>query len=204
VPSRGGPVCCTADPDFVAGPVDQEAVETRADVLVYTSMELTEALRIVGPIRAQLTVSSDAPDTDIVARLVDVWPDGRATSIQEGALRLRYRDGYLRPLMLDPGRRYAVSVDMRGIAYLVRQGHRLRLQVTSSSFPRLERNLNTGAEFNATETQIRVAHNRIYHTPEAPSYLELYALPDASGRESPPGSIRTVVAVEDGAAKGDE
>ena len=94
-------------------------------------------LSSAGPLRAHLTVSSDALDTNIVLRLVHVWPDGRATSIQEGALRLRYRDGFLRPRLMEPGQRYDVSVDIRSIAYMLPQGHRLRLHVTSSSFPRL-------------------------------------------------------------------
>ena len=184
VPSRGGPVCCTGEADLVAGPAEQREVESREDVLVYTSPVLSEDLRIAGPLRARLTISSDAADTDIVARLVDVWPDGRATSIQEGALRLRYRNGFERPELMEPGREYAVTVDMRAVAYQVRRGHRLRLQVTSSNFPRLERNLNTGAPSNAAETRMRVARNRVLHAPDTPSFLELYVL------GGPPGAVR--------------
>ncbi len=173
VPSRGGPVCCTGDSRDQPGPADQSDVEVRDDVLVYTSAPLAADLRIAGPLRAHLTVSSDAPDTDLVLRLVHVWPDGRATGIQEGALRLRYRDGFQNPRLMTPGQRYDVTVDMRSIAYMLPRGHRLRLQVTSSSFPRLERNLNTGASNNAAETRVVVALNRIHHSPEALSYLEL-------------------------------
>lgn len=173
VPSKGGPACCTGEPEDPAGPAEQSAVEARDDVLVYTTEPMAEDLRIAGPLRARLTVSSDAPDTDLVARLVHVWPDGRATGIQEGALRLRYRDGFLKPSLLAPGRRYAVTVDMRAIAYMIPQGHRLRLHLTGSSFPRLERNLNTGAANNADETRSRVAQSRVHHDPQALSYLEL-------------------------------
>lgn len=176
VPSRGGPTCCTGDPAIAPGPADQADVEARKDVLVYTSEPLVEDLRIAGPLRATLSFASDAPDTDLVARLVDVRPDGTAINIQEGALRLRYRDGYASPALLEPGRIYRVTVEMRDIAYRVPAGHRLRLQVTSSSFPRLERNLNTGAPSNAAETLVRIANNRVYHSLEAPSYLELFVL----------------------------
>ena len=123
-----------------------------------------------------MTVSSSAPDTDLVLRLVHVWPNGRATNIQEGALRLRYRDGFAQPRLMEPGRRYEATVDMRSIAYLLPQGHRLRLHVTSSSFPRLERNLNTGAPNNAEESRIEVATTRVHHAPDAPSYVELAVL----------------------------
>jgi putative CocE/NonD family hydrolase len=122
-------------------------------------------------------VSSDAPDTDLVARLVDVFPDGRAIGIQEGALRLRYRDGFEHPVMMRPGERYEATVDMRAIAYAFAPGHRLRLQVTSSSFPRLERNLNTGAANNSAETAMRVATNRVWHDASGGSRLVLYVLP---------------------------
>lgn len=176
VPSRGGPVCCTGDPAIGAGPVDQSDVESRNDVLVYTSDVLATDLRIAGPLKAVLSFSSDAPDTDLVARLVDVRPDGTAINIQEGALRLRYRDGFDEPKMMESDRIYTVAVPMRDIAYRVRKGHRLRLHVTSSSFPRLERNLNTGAPLNAAETDTRVAVNSIHHSTQWPSYLELHSL----------------------------
>src|SRR5262249_18025763 len=136
VPSVGGPFCCTDDPSQRSGPVDQAHVEQRRDVLVYTSVPLASPLRIAGPLHASLLVSASAPDTDFIARLVDVWPDGRATSIQEGALRARYRDGIDKPRLLEPDRPASLRVDMRSIAYTLPAGHRLRLQVTSSSFPR--------------------------------------------------------------------
>jgi uncharacterized protein len=179
VPSRGGPVCCTGDPQTRPGPVEQAEVESRQDVLVYTSAPLEDDLRIAGPLHAKVTVSSSALDTDLVARLVHVWPDGRATSVQEGALRLRYREGLTRPRLLKPGEAVQVTVDMRSIAYLIPRGHRLRLQITSSCFPRLERNLNTGAPSNAHESRVVVAHNRIHHGPSGLSWLELPVLPPA-------------------------
>lgn len=183
VPSRGGPLCCAGDPAQRSGPVDQGDVEKRDDVLVYTSAPLTEPLRIAGPLRAQLVVASSAPDTDFVARLVHVWPDGRATNIQEGALRARYRDGVDMPRPMTPGTRYVLAVPMRSIAYLVPRGHRLRLDITSSSFPRLERNLNTGGR-NYDESTPEKAVNRVFHGGDAVSFVELPVLdtpaPDSS------------------------
>ncbi len=176
VPSRGGPVCCTGNPADRAGPIDQKDVEARDDVLVYTSAVLRAPLRIAGPLRAVLEVSSSAVDTDFVARLVDVWPDGRATNIQEGALRARYRLGIDRPTPLEPDRPVVLNVDMRSIAYGLAIGHRLRLDIASSSFPRLERNLNTGGD-NARATRPVSARNRVRHGGAAASYVELPLLP---------------------------
>jgi putative CocE/NonD family hydrolase len=174
VPSRGGAACCTGDPHAVTGAVDQSEIERRDDVLVYTSQPLAQELRIAGPLKATLTISSDVMDTDLVARLVDVRPDGTALNIQEGALRLRYRDGVPARLMV-PGQEYTVTVDMRSIAYRVARGHRLRLDVSSSSFPRLERNLNTGGD-NYTATRSRVATNRLLHGGDAQAFVELPVL----------------------------
>lgn len=175
-PSRGGPVCCTGLPNDPPGPAEQTEVETRADVLVYTSAPLAQPLRFAGPLKAHLTVSSNASDTDLVARLAHVFPDGRSIGIQEGALRLRYRDAITAPRPLEPGKRYTVDVDMRALAYAIPAGHRLRLQVTSSAFPRLERNLNTGTD-NAAETRVVVAVNHIHHGGAAESWIELPVLP---------------------------
>jgi len=163
VPSRGGPLCCTGDPAEVSGPADQREVESRNDVLVYTSPPLRDGLRMAGPLKAELYVSSSALDTDMVVKLVHVRPDGTAINIQEGALRMRYRDGFTNPKRMQPHQVYRVLVDLRAIAYYLPPGHRFRLQVTSSNFPRLERNLNTGGN-NFDETTGVVALNRVYTT----------------------------------------
>lgn len=180
VPTRGGPVCCTGDADIRSGPVDQRDVETRDDVLVYTSAPLSAPLRIVGPLRAHLVVSSSARDADFIARLVDVWPDGRAINIQEGGLRARYRNGIDEPRLLVAGEPATLDVDMRDIAWYLPAGHRLRLDIASSSFPRLERNLHSGGR-NADESTGSIATNRIHHDTTHPSYVEfpLLADPDA-------------------------
>lgn len=184
VPTRGGPVCCVDDPRIRAGAVDQTEVERRTDVLVYTSAALAEPLRIVGPLKARLTVSSSAKDTDLVARLVDVAPDGKTLNIQEGALRLRYRNGFAQPTLLVPGQKVSVEIAIRPTAYRLPKGHRLRLQITSSGFPRLERNLNTGGN-NFDETVAIVAINRVWHERATDSYLEFFELPDAAVKTAP-------------------
>jgi putative CocE/NonD family hydrolase len=183
VPSRGGPVCCTGNPADRAGPVDQRDIEARADVLVYTSPVLQAPMRIAGPLRATLQVESSAPDTDFVARLVDVAPDGRAIGIQEGALRARWREGFERPRPLVPGAPATLVVDMRAIAYQFAAGHRLRLDITSSSFPRLERNLGTGGD-NALGTHGQRARNRVLHGGERLSWIDLPVLPASAAEAS--------------------
>ncbi len=175
VPTRGGPICCTGSSDGV-GPADQADVEKRDDVLVYTSSPLDQDLVIAGPIRLQLQVSSNVKDTDLVARLVHVFPDGRSIGVQEGALRLRFREGFAAPRLVEPGQRVAARVDMRDLAYRLPKGDRMRLHLTSSNFPRLERNLNTGND-NATETRALVATNRVhYDLTDAGSWLEIDVL----------------------------
>ena len=179
VPTRGGPICCTNDPLQVQGAADQADVEKRQDVLVYTSEPLQQGLRIAGPLRAELFVSSSAPDTDFTVKLVDVFPDGKALNIQEGALRMRYRDGYAQPQLMTPGQIYKASVDVRAIAYYLPPGHRLRLQVSSSNFPRLERNLNTGGN-NYDESEPVAARNRVHRSSAYPSAVLLPVLETVS------------------------
>lgn len=160
-PTIGGPICCTGQPDLRTGPLDQTPNAARDDVLVFRSGPLETALTIVGDIRADLALSSDAPDTDVVAILVDIHPDGTELPIQQGALRLRYREGYDTPRLMRPGEVVHAEVDLGPIAYEVPSGHRLGLHISSSSFPRLERNLNTGGA-NWLETKPRVANNRLH------------------------------------------
>lgn len=176
VPTRGGAFCCTGDPAAREGPVDQVDVESRDDVLVYTSEPLREPLRIVGSAELHLTVSTSTPDADLVVKLVDVEPGGRALNIQSGALRLRYRDGILTPQPMEPGRPTTVRVRVKDIAYLLRPGHRLRVQIAGSDFPRLERNLNTGGR-NHDETVGRIAAVRVHHGGQVEARLDLPVLP---------------------------
>ncbi len=171
VPSKGGPVCCTGNPNDVPGHVDQSDVEKRDDVLIYTSEPFPQGYRIVGPLRTELLVSSSAVDTDFTAKLVDVSPDGSTLNIQEGALRMRYRGSFPNPVLMTPEVRYRASIDMRSIAYYLKPGHRMRLHISSSNFPRLSRNLNTGGIPAEEHTPIE-ATNKIWLSGE--SYVTVY------------------------------
>ncbi len=171
VPSLGGPLCCTEGSN-AAGSYDQRKVEMRDDVLVYTSSPLKDGIEVTGPIDAVLSVSSDARDTDFTAKLVDVYPDGRAFNIQEGILRARYREGQSKKVWFAAGDIAEVRIDMGATGNFFGPGHRIRLEVSSSSFPRFDRNLNTGGK-NYDETRWRIAHNTVHHRGAHLSYLLL-------------------------------
>jgi len=171
VPSLGGHTCCTGS-ETEAGGYDQSEIELRNDVLVYTSKELTEGIEVTGALEAVLSVSSSAPDTDFTAKLVDVYPDGRAFNVQEGALRMKYRKSFSESTLIEPGKVYEVRLDLHATSNYFAKGHRIRLEISSSNFPRLERNLNTGGN-NFDETEWEVAENAVHHSPKHPSYLVL-------------------------------
>jgi putative CocE/NonD family hydrolase len=162
VPARGGSICCTGNPKDQPGSYDQSDIEQRPDVLVYSTDALRDGLEITGPIRAVVYLSSDAPDTDITIKLTDVFPDGKSMNMQEGITRVRYRDSYAKPAMMTKGKVYQVPVDLHGTSWYLPPGHRLRLEVSSSNFPRFDRNLNTGGK-NYDETKWRSAKNTIHH-----------------------------------------
>jgi hypothetical protein len=172
VPTVGGPGFPTLTPGLAAGALDQREVEERQDVLVYTSAPLPEGLEVTGPIRAVLFVSSSVPDTDITCKLVDVYPDGRAFNIQEGILRMRYRGGVTTRAAMRPGEVYRVEVDLQATSNFFGPGHRIRLEVSSSNFPRFDRNLNTGGR-NWDESEGVLAHNRVHHAVSSASHLLL-------------------------------
>jgi len=172
VPSRGGTVCCTGNPEDQSGIFDQSDIELRQDVLVYTGDVLEDNLTLTGPVGAVLWVSSSARDTDFTLKLVDVWPDGRAYNIQDSILRARYREGFDTQIMMTRGEIYRLEIKMNDTAYVLKAGHRLRLEISSSNFPRSARNLNTGGN-NYDETKWVVAENTIYHSAEYPSHLIL-------------------------------
>ncbi len=177
VQTLGGAICCTGDPATRSGPLYQNQIETRQDILLFTSDPLTDPMRIAGPVTARLNVSSDVPDTDLVLRLTDVDPQGRSLMIQEGALRLRYRNGFTDPALMDPGQIYSATVRMRDIAWLIKPGHKLRLHIAGSSYPRLSRNMNGGGDPHR-ETIPHVAHITVHMSANAPSSLLLFTLPD--------------------------
>jgi uncharacterized protein len=175
VPTVGGP---TFLPGLLvgvnAGPRDQRGVEQRADVLCYTTPPLDEPLEVTGPVELILHASSSAPDTDFTGKLVDVAPDGRAENLTEGILRARYRDSLSEPDLMEPGHTYELRIDLVATANVFAAGHRIRLEVSSSNFPRFDRNTNTGGTI-AEETldDAQPADNRIHHNAGHPSRLVL-------------------------------
>jgi uncharacterized protein len=177
VPTGGGNLLMLAIRQ--PGPWDQREVEQRDDVLVYTSAPLTEPLTVAGPVRVRLQAATDGPDTDWTAKLVDVYPDGQAINLCDGILRARYRGSRQTPELLTPGEVYAYEIDLVATANEFPVGHRLRLEISSSNFPRFDRNTNTGGEI-ATERDWRVAVQRVFHSAAYPSWLELSVLPGAS------------------------
>ncbi len=158
-------------------PPDYRPIEDR--VLTYTSAVLEEDLHIVGPIKAVLHAASSAPDTDWVVRLCDVWPDGRSIALCDGILRARYRDSFQRPAPMQPGQVYRFEVDLRATAQTFPAGHRLRVHVTSSDFPRYDRNLNTGGPFGE-EAVGQVATNTVFHNAARPSHVLLPVMSERS------------------------
>lgn len=157
-----------------AGPRDQQTLEAREDVLCYTSAPLGRDTEVTGPISLVLWVSSSARDTDFTGKLVDVYPDGRAIILTDGILRARYRESLAAPRPLVPGECYEITLDLVATANLFRAGHRIRLEVSSSNFPRFDRNTNTGGVIaNETAADFVVATNRIHHDPARPSHLML-------------------------------
>jgi putative CocE/NonD family hydrolase len=159
------------------GPTDFRGVEDR--LLTYTSAPLERDLHVVGHVKAVLYAASSAPDTDWVVRVCDVWPDGRSISVCDGILRARYRDSFAHPALMEPGRVYRFEVDLRATAQSFLAGHRLRVHVTSSDFPRYDRNLNTGGPIGEKTTS-RVAMNTVFHDALHPSHLLLPVLPEAA------------------------
>lgn len=175
VPTRGGGLCCS-DIYLPGGAFDQRDIEDRPDVLVFTSEPLASALEVIGAVKAKLFVATSAPDTDFTAKLVDVYPDGRAINICDGILRLRYRHGADREELAQPGHVYEIEIDLWYAAHVFQPGHRVRLEVSSSNFPRFDRNLNTGRPC-ATDREAQVAVQHLFHDAARPSALVLTAFP---------------------------
>jgi len=172
VPSVGGNNLVGAS----AGPYDQTKVETRKDVLVYSSAPLAQDTEVTGPVKMLLWAASDARDTDFTAKLVDVYPDGKAYNLCDGILRARYRQGQDKPALLDPRKPERFEIDLWVTANLFRKDHRIRVEVSSSNFPRFDRNPNTGHDFGA-DTEFLSAKQTIYHDREHPSHLLLPVIP---------------------------
>jgi hypothetical protein len=174
VPTWGGTF---HDPAVVkVGPWDQRPIEAREDVLMYTGRVLESDMEVTGPVVAKLYASSSAQDTDFIVRLVDVYPDGRAMYVCEGVIRARYRDSHQRPTLMEPGKVYEFTIELEVVSNAFKKGHRIRLDVTSSNFPRNDRNPNTGHEFGM-DAEMRIASQSILHTRQYPSHVVLPIIP---------------------------
>jgi putative CocE/NonD family hydrolase len=175
VPTIGGPLCCDGD-HLAPGPRDQRSVEERGDVLVYSTAPLDHDLEVTGPVRLEFFAASSAVDTDFAAKLLDVAPDGTAINLTEGILRARYRDSQATPAALVKGQTYLLPIDLWATSNVFRTGHRLRLELSSSNFPRFDRNLNTG-ELAGNSARWVTAKNTIFHDKIHPSALIVPVVP---------------------------
>tara|TARA_B100000963_G_scaffold338724_1_gene335865 strand:+ start:387 stop:2270 length:1884 start_codon:yes stop_codon:yes gene_type:complete len=171
VKSYGGGVCCTGDA-VQGGSFDQRIMETRADILVYTSQPLEEGIEVSGFIEADLYVSSDVKDTDFTIKIIDVYPDGKAYNLDETIQRARYRDGYDKEVFMDKGKVYKVRLSPMSTSNYFKKGHRIRVEVSSSNFPRFARNLNTGGN-NFDEKIGVIATNNIHYSERYPSQIRI-------------------------------
>jgi putative CocE/NonD family hydrolase len=170
VPTHGGTLLMNGS--HIRGPRDQAKIEARPDVLLFTSAPMDRDLEVTGRVLFTAWVASDTVDTDVVARLCDVAPDGRSINIMDGILRLRFRDGLYDPKPLTPGEPVQVSVDLWSTSHVFLAGHRMRLQVCASDFPRYDRCPGSG-ESSTVAKRVLPQRNQLFHDPRRPSYLEL-------------------------------
>ncbi|WP_353484823.1 CocE/NonD family hydrolase [Haliscomenobacter sp.] len=171
VPSYGGNVCCTGNA-VQGGAYDQQKMETRNDILVYTTEPLAEGVEVSGFIETTLYVSSDAKDTDFTIKLIDVYPDGKAYNLDETIQRLRYREGYEKEVFMEKGKVYKVDLSVMSTSNYFEKGHRIRIEISSSNFPRFDRNMNTGGN-NYDEAVGVIARNNVHHSAVYPSQVRL-------------------------------
>jgi uncharacterized protein len=175
VPTAGGGLCCYANAQM-GGALDQSMVEHRTDVLVYSTDPLTEDLEVIGPVTVTLYASSSAPDTDFTAKLVDAGPCGFARNLTDGIIRARVRESQSDPKLMVPGKVYEFRIDLWATANVFKAGHRMRLEISSSNFPRFDRNPNTGHEL-FTDAEMRPALQSVLHERSFASYLSLPVMP---------------------------
>ena len=175
VPTRGGALCC--DSYFVPnGASEQKDIEARYDVLVYTTPPLKREVEVTGPVTVTLWAATSATDTDFTAKLVDVCKDGCARNLTDGIIRARYRDSMASPTLVEPGKAYRYSIDLWATSNVFKPGHRIRVEISSSNFPRFDRNTNTGNTI-AEDTEFKPAMQTILHNPEHPSHINLHIIP---------------------------
>jgi uncharacterized protein len=172
VPTKGGSMLGP----IPTGPHDQREVEARQDVLVYTSEPQIEDMEITGPLVVKLFASSTATDTDFTAKLVDVWPNGYAQNLQDGIIRARYRASSTHSTPITPGEVYEYTIDLWATSHVIKAGHRIRLEISSSNFPRYDRNLNTGGPL-FKEKDFKKATQTIFHDAARPSHVVLPIIP---------------------------
>ncbi|MFN8343827.1 MAG: CocE/NonD family hydrolase [Spirosomataceae bacterium] len=171
VPSYGGNVCCSGNA-VQGGSFDQHQMETRHDILVYTTDPFKDGVEMSGSIETTLYVSSDAKDTDFTVKILDVYPDGRAYNLDETILRARYREGFDKEVMMEKDKVYKLTLSPMSTSNFFAPGHSIRIEISSSNFPRFDRNLNTGGN-NYDESKGVVAHNQIHHSVQYPSQIKL-------------------------------
>ena len=174
-PTLGGNTCCRSD-ILPGGAFDQREVEARSDVLVYTSEPLEQDMEVTGPIIVKLQANSDCQDTDFTAKLTDVHPDGYSLNLCDGIIRGRYRESTERQVLLEPGTIYEFTIDLYPTSNVFKKGHRIRVDISSSNFPRFDRNPNTGHTFGE-DAELRVAHQQMFHDTAHPSHIILPVIP---------------------------
>ncbi|MEV7422040.1 CocE/NonD family hydrolase [Streptomyces sp. NPDC091212] len=187
VPSVGGHSCCTAAIS-TQGPYDQQQIEQRPDIAVYTGAPMTEDTEVTGPITVKLYAASSAPDTDWTAKLVDVHPDGTAVNLNSGIVRASYRESSTDPKPITPGKVYAYTIKVWPTSNLFRKGHRIRLDISSSDYPQYDPNPNTGSWLGES-TALRPARQTVLHDAAHPSRVTLPVIPDGGlsrGSDTPP------------------
>jgi len=159
------------------GPIDQRILDDRQDILSFSTPPLEKGTEVTGMIKARIYVSSSALDTDFAVKLIDVYPDGRAYNIQEGHIRARYREGFAKTIFMEPEKVYPVDINLHVTSNYFKPGHQIRLDITSSNFPRYDRNMNTGGN-NYDETDTVIAVNKIHFSKKHPSHVILPIIPE--------------------------
>jgi putative CocE/NonD family hydrolase len=173
------PVPFITEPSFaqIGGPDDYRSIERRDDMLVYTGDPVTHDTELCGPIKVTLYAASTATDTDYTAKLIDVWPTGFAERLSDGIVRARFRSGMDREELIHPGTVYEYQIDAWNTCQMFKSGHRIRLEISSSAFPKYPRNLNTGEPLGQS-TKIMTAQQTIYHDAQHPSHVTLPIVPE--------------------------
>ena len=175
VPTRGGGLCC--NPYFAAnGAFDQQDIEARPDVLVYSTPPLERDLEVTGPVTVTLWAATSQTDTDFTAKLVDVCEDGCARNLTDGIIRARYRDSSSNASFVEPGRVYHYTIDLWATSNVFQRGHRIRVEISSSNFPRFDRNTNTGNVI-AGDAEFKPALQTVMHDAQHPSHITLPVVP---------------------------